>query len=119
VDIERYRARLHTLQAELNSRMRRDTDAARTVTEDQADPSDIARVDELKDEILAVANTNSVTLGQIAEALQRMEEGTYGLCLIDGEPIGERRLDSVPWASYCVKHQEEREQAEGLRTPSL
>lgn len=119
MDIERYRGRLHTLQAELNARLRRDTDSARSVTDDQADPSDIARVDELKDELLAVANTNSTTLTQIAEALQRMEEGTYGRCLIDGEPIDERRLDSVPWASYCVKHQDEREQAEGLRTPSL
>ncbi len=32
-------------------------------------------------------------------------DGRYGRCLVDGGPIGTKRLDAVPWAPYCIKHQ--------------
>ena len=51
------------------------------------------------------------------DALQRIEEGTYGTCIIDGEPIDETRLESVPWTPYCLKHQKEIEEKAGMRTP--
>jgi RNA polymerase-binding transcription factor DksA len=39
--------------------------------------------------------------------------------VIDGEPIDEKRLESVPWTSYCLKHQQEIEERAGLHTPTL
>jgi RNA polymerase-binding transcription factor DksA len=32
--------------------------------------------------------------------LRRIENGTYGQCLIDGGPIDPKRLDAVPWG--CI-----------------
>ncbi len=119
MDIERYRTRLRAIQRELDARLQRETSEARAVADDQADPGDNAHVDELRDEYLTLAHANSATLAQVMAALARIEAGTYGKCLVDDEPIGEKRLDSVPWAAYCVKHQEERERQEGLQTPSL
>ena len=42
------------------------------------------------------------TLGQIEEALERIEEGEYGLCEECGEKISPARLKVRPFARYCV-----------------
>jgi DnaK suppressor protein len=39
-------------------------------------------------------------------ALQRMNEGSYGICLHCEEPINPKRLAAVPWAPYCIRCQE-------------
>jgi DnaK suppressor protein len=41
-------------------------------------------------------------LVEIEAALQRIEEGTYGLCSECGRPIGEERLEAVPYATLCI-----------------
>lgn len=41
-------------------------------------------------------------LVEIDAALQRIEDGTYGLCAACGRPIGEERLDAVPYATLCI-----------------
>ena len=35
-------------------------------------------------------------------ALQRIEDGTYGICSNCGKPIGEERLEALPWADTCI-----------------
>ncbi|HEU5207319.1 MAG TPA: TraR/DksA C4-type zinc finger protein [Gaiellaceae bacterium] len=39
----------------------------------------------------------------IDEALGRIEDGTYGLCSACGGPIGEERLEAVPYATLCIE----------------
>jgi DnaK suppressor protein len=55
---------------------------------------------------------------QVREALQRIEDGTFGRCVVDGEPIESKRLEAIPWAPCCVKHPSLLEAA-SPRTPSL
>jgi DnaK suppressor protein len=43
---------------------------------------------------------------RILDALQRIEDGTYGRCRVDGEPIAEERLLARPEAELCLHHQE-------------
>jgi RNA polymerase-binding transcription factor DksA len=119
MDIERYRTVLRGIQRQLDARLQRETSEARAITDDQADPGDNAHVDELRGEYLTLAHSNSATLTQVVEALERIDAGTFGKCLVDGEPIEAKRLESVPWAPYCLRHPEERALAEGLRTPAL
>ena len=45
------------------------------------------------------------TLDEIEAALIRIEEGTYGVCEICGEPIGADRLSAIPWARLCIDDQ--------------
>ncbi|MFP7834391.1 TraR/DksA family transcriptional regulator [Marisediminicola sp. LYQ134] len=40
----------------------------------------------------------------IADALERMDAGTYGLCAVCGEPIPLARLEVRPFARTCVVH---------------
>ena len=46
-------------------------------------------------------------LREIGDALHRLDQGNYGVCLECEEPISPKRLDAVPWARYCVRCQEE------------
>jgi RNA polymerase-binding transcription factor DksA len=46
------------------------------------------------------------TLWQIDAALKRIEDGTYGICAISGEPIGVERLRAIPWTDRCIDHAE-------------
>jgi DnaK suppressor protein len=119
VNIDDFRRRLLALERHLAERLGEELDTARTASDDQADASDIALVDELKGEYFARADTDSAVLAQVRAALKRIDDGTYGKCLVDGEPIDAKRLDSVPWTPYCFKHQSEVEARAGIRTPSL
>jgi len=42
-------------------------------------------------------------LEEINAALQRIEEGTYGKCVVCGKPIEEKRLLAIPEAKKCIK----------------
>ena|SRR5687768_852798 len=46
------------------------------------------------------------TFKEIDAALARVEDGSYGTCLRCDEPIGEKRLRAIPWASRCIRCQE-------------
>lgn len=42
------------------------------------------------------------TLAEIDAALQRIEDGTYGICEVCGKPIGAERLAAIPWTRFCI-----------------
>jgi len=48
-------------------------------------------------------------LSAIDAALQRVEDGTYGVCTSCGKQIPEERLEARPWATLCIGCQRERE----------
>jgi DnaK suppressor protein len=41
------------------------------------------------------------TMDLIDEAIERIENGRYGLCSDCDEPINHERLDAMPWALHC------------------
>jgi len=41
-------------------------------------------------------------LAEIEAALQRIENGTYGVCRKCGREISAERLEAYPWASLCI-----------------
>lgn len=43
-------------------------------------------------------------LHEIAEALQRIEDNTYGICEVTGRGISKARLEARPWAKYCIEY---------------
>jgi RNA polymerase-binding protein DksA len=45
------------------------------------------------------------TLAEIDAALQRIEDGTYGICEVCGKPIGADRLSAIPWTRLCIDDQ--------------
>ena len=43
-------------------------------------------------------------LREIIEALQRIDEGVYGICEVTGRAISKARLEARPWARYCIEY---------------
>ncbi len=48
-------------------------------------------------------------LTEVQAALKRIEDGTYGKCVVCGQPIPDKRLEAIPWAARCVKDEEQLE----------
>ena len=48
------------------------------------------------------ADALSATLTDVERALQKLDDGTYGVCDRCGTLIPEERLDARPWTSRCV-----------------
>ncbi|MBI5346833.1 MAG: TraR/DksA family transcriptional regulator [Chlamydiae bacterium] len=58
---------------------------------------------------LEVSNKEFSILKQIDRALQKIEEGTYGICDISGKEIPKARLDAIPYATMTVDAQQKME----------
>ena len=52
--------------------------------------------------ILGLMDSERKLIVEIDEALQRIEDGTYGICEGCNEPIPKERLKAIPWARYCI-----------------
>lgn len=52
---------------------------------------------------LGLVESERRLLNEIEEALARLEEGTYGICEVSGEPINKARLEAKPWAKYTIE----------------
>jgi len=53
---------------------------------------------------LSVDEDLEISLSQVNAALERIEDGTYGTCIVGGEEIDEARLRARPAADTCVEH---------------
>ena len=49
-------------------------------------------------------------LSEIDAALKRIDDGTFGTCVVGGEQIDEQRLEAMPWTALCIDHARAREQ---------
>ena len=55
-----------------------------------------------REKSLLFAQREGDYLDYIDEALQRIDEGTFGLCRVCGGEIGKKRLEAVPTATQCI-----------------
>ena len=51
---------------------------------------------------LELMDSERKLITEIDQALERIDDGTYGICQGNGEPIPKPRLEAIPWARYCV-----------------
>lgn len=103
-----YERLLRSKQEELQLRLRdhRDEMVAERIPDDQYG---IASRTLLEDMTVDTLEREQEMLGEISHALQRLEEGEYGVCEGCGEDIPQRRLEALPWARFCVKCAERRQ----------
>lgn len=96
-------------------------DVEQTLTEmtDQTgnipDPNDRATMESDRGFELRIRGRERKLLEKIDEALERIEDGEYGVCAGCGEEISEKRLEARPVAKYCIdckKKQEQREKSQ-------
>ncbi len=80
------------------------------------DPTDRATVEWDRSFTLRIRDRERKLLIKIDEALERIEEGTFGICDDCGEEIGEARLKARPVTTQCIDCKtaaEAREKARG------
>ncbi len=73
-------------------------------------PADVATVTFDRELDYSLEENEERLLTAIDAALARIEEGTFGICRTCVQPIGEERLEALPWATQCIdcKRKEER-----------
>ncbi len=69
-----------------------------------AEPNEAADKVEEIDERTGEVTALSTRLADVKDALQKIEQGTYGVCEVSGEPIEEERLEANPAARTCMAH---------------
>lgn len=103
-------AQLTEVREELERQLRRlersirvSGEAAATVELDQTSVGRLSRMDSLQNQSLTknLQEREQVKLAQIMEAFQRLEEGTFGLCIGCGGEIPFERLFVMPEAGVC------------------
>lgn len=107
--LERFERRLRSEQTALRTELARQGAALDDVREARSDASADDEHDPDGPTLSAEWSTMSGVHSELAErlvgidrALQRIEDGTYGVCLRRGEPIGRARLEARPAATLCI-----------------
>jgi DnaK suppressor protein len=52
---------------------------------------------------VALGENAEAILRQVEIALQKIDDGTYGICERCGKPIGKARLEALPYAALCIE----------------
>ncbi len=71
---------------------------------DSADREDVADALEDLENRQDAARVIETELHEVRHALEKIENGTYGICEVSGEPIEEDRLKANPSARTCKEH---------------
>ena len=81
------------------------------------DPTDRAALETDRNFLLRIRDRERKLIEKIKEALDRIDNGRFGVCEVCGREIGEERLMARPVTTLCIeckKKQEAREKARGL-----
>ncbi|MBW1912438.1 MAG: RNA polymerase-binding protein DksA [Deltaproteobacteria bacterium] len=85
--------------------------------ENMPDPADRATLESDRNFTLRIRDRERKLIGKIKEALERIEDGTYGICDSCEEEISEARLKARPVTTLCIdckKKQEDDERMKGI-----
>jgi DnaK suppressor protein len=111
-EFDKYKQMLEAKQAELSGGLRNRDEIVIEKTPDALDEVQLAGEREL-----AIRNLDREAnlLRNVRDALRRMANGSYGVCLHCEQEIKPKRLDAVPWTKFCIRCQEaaDRQEFEG------
>ncbi len=108
------RKRLDKRERDLLDDMERNQSEAREGT-DRDTPEALERAVNLEGEDAALQRNNAdfLELQDVRDAMERLDDGTFGKCIDCGKPIPEGRLEAIPWAKYCIDDQQRHDSALG------
>ena len=116
VDLNRMKFRLETKRDELRTNITGLTEAHPVPTdpiEANQGPNDFEDIAvdfiEMQKEQSLLVNEQAL-LTEVLQALKRIDDGRYGMCIACGSPIPEKRLEAIPWAARDIKCEQALEQ---------
>ncbi len=105
--LAKFRSMLQGRQKELARIVSISQQQGRSVVEDHPqDAAERASIFASKEFFFAHSTQERRLLKMVNEALERLDQGTYGHCAACDDEINPRRLEAVPWARYCLHCQE-------------
>jgi len=108
---EMFRKRLLAKQEELLRQVSKSEQDGRQADEEATqDIADKAANSYTKEFLFHQSDDNRRMLQLVNEALERLTNGSYGLCVACHEEVQQKRLEAVPWARHCIECQEKQEQ---------
>ncbi len=106
-ELEKYRRVLEQKKTELSEELAKARSAEEETNEESTqDIADKAVSSYTREFLYSLTDGERTVLLQIDEALNRIDDGTYGFCVNCGAVISEKRLAAVPWTPHCVDCQE-------------
>ena len=111
-DVAKFKKRLEEMKGKLSAALQ--TSSAEVKKPDEATGYSQHQADQGTDDFdrkvnLELTAQEFQVLRQIERALEKVDDGTYGLCDITGEEISKARLEAMPYAVTTVKAQEKLE----------
>jgi DnaK suppressor protein len=73
------------------------------------DRAELAQEYDQRQRLTAQLQKDKDQLECVEAALERIEAGVFGICLLCGEPIPAQRLEALPWAELCISCREKQE----------
>jgi DnaK suppressor protein len=109
--VEYYKKRLVTTQDELMRQVTKsERDGREADGEATQDVADKAANSYTKEFLFHQSDENRRLLQLVDEALDRLKNGTFGLCVSCQGEVQVKRLEAVPWARHCIECQEKQDQ---------
>src|SRR5208337_5547233 len=101
---------LTEMKVKLLSEMESELKAERESNKDEGlDTYDLASEERDREINFILSNRERMKIKQIDDALERLEEGAYGVCESCGLEIGEERLEAMPFSRLCRDCQQDQE----------
>lgn len=102
--LEQRREELKTVIASAEDRIREELtfDDSTDSVVDYNHPADMVKVDADYEKDLKLVERQRAELALVQQALQRLDDGTYGDCEDCGRAIALQRLKAIPFARFCV-----------------
>ena len=100
---------------ELLSEANRTVSGMSDLNENMPDPADRATLESDRNFELRIRDRERKLIGKIKEALERIENGTYGICESCEEYISNERLEARPVTTLCIECKTKQEDEERLK----
>ncbi len=103
--LDHFKEMLRQKQLSLTAMVHRTEGYGREKEPDIQDVADMAVESYTKEFLFGKSSGDRHVLQMIREALHRIEEKSYGICVRCENPIQPKRLEAVPWTQHCIECQ--------------
>lgn len=111
--LEYFKELLLKKRAELLEEAGKTVDEMNVIAKDNfPDPVDRASMESDRSFDLRIRDRERKLISKVNEALDRIDEGTFGICEVCGGGISEKRLEARPVTTLCIECKQEQEENE-------
>lgn len=114
-ELEHFKEKLESLKEETKEKIEQLKESSESIDSDADDkksgvdhhPGDVASDTQMKKTAYTILEKQREKLKKIDAALERIDMGTYGVCIVTGKQIDKERLEAIPWTMHAIEAKEE------------